>query len=212
MNNWTPDSTTILTKGEIASIVRNLRRKGLSRYVNRRMNLIIFRLAACCGLRASEIAGLRLCDVIVGSGITRPHLSLPASITKGGKPRRVPLWWDEGTLNDIRAWLAERLMKHGAQATDTFICHLHGDEAGGPLSRFRVRDRFLTACSVLGRERLMNLTVHHGRHSFVSHALASGRTLAEVRDAAGHGNIATTSIYTHIAVEDAVVGHMFGAA
>ena len=29
------------------------------------------------------------------------------------------------------------------------------------------------------------LTIHHGRHTFISHALAGGRTLAEVRDAAG---------------------------
>ena len=31
---------------------------------------------------------------------------------------------------------------------------------------------------------------------------SSGRTLAEVRDAAGHASIATTSIYTHVAVQD----------
>jgi site-specific recombinase XerC len=45
------------------------------------------------------------------------------------------------------------------------------------------------------------LTIHHGRHSFVSHALRH-RTLAEVRDAAGHSNIATTSIYAHVATDD----------
>ena len=35
-------------------------------------------------------------------------------------------------------------------------------------------------------------------------------TLAEVRDATGHANIAITSIYTHIAIEDdGKVGHLF---
>ena len=48
----------------------------------------------------------------------------------------------------------------------------------------------------------MQITIHHGRHSFCSHALGGGRTLAEVRDAAGHANVATTSIYTHVGVED----------
>lgn len=35
---------------------------------------------------------------------------------------------------------------------------------------------------------------HHGRHTFLSHALAGDRTLAEVRDAAGHANISVTRL------------------
>ena len=34
--------------------------------------------------------------------------------------------------------------------------------------------------------------------------------LAEVRDAAGHGNMSTTSGYLHFAVEDCDVGNLFG--
>ena len=49
-------------------------------------------------------------------------------------------------------------------------------------SRHTLRTRFRTACRVLGQERLKHLTIHHGRHTFISHALAGGRTLAEVRD------------------------------
>ena len=53
------------------------------------------------------------------------------------------------------------------------------------------------------------LTIHHGRHTFCSHA-AKLRTLVEVRDAAGHSNIATTSIYLHIVTDDdGEVGGMF---
>src|SRR5687767_2722833 len=55
-----------------------------------------------------------------------------------------------------------------------------------------------TACRVLGAERLENLTIHHGRHTFISHALAGGRTLAEVRDAVGHSNVSITSGYLHV--------------
>jgi integrase len=65
---------------------------------------------------------------------------------------------------------------------------------------------------VLGRARLGTLTIHHGRHTFISHALTGGRTLAEVRTAAGHTNIAVTSICLHIAVEDEDgVGNLFSA-
>jgi site-specific recombinase XerD len=50
-------------------------------------------------------------------------------------------------------------------------------------------------------ERIGALTIHHGRHTFISHALAGGRTLAEVRDAAGHSNVSATSAYLHVAVD-----------
>jgi len=43
--------------------------------------------------------------------------------------------------------------------------------------------------------------------------LAGGRTLAEVRDAAGHCNVSITSAYLHVAVEDeADVGNLFRIA
>jgi site-specific recombinase XerD len=38
--------------------------------------------------------------------------------------------------------------------------------------------------------------------SFISHALAGGRTLAEVRDAVGHSNVSITSTYLHVVVDD----------
>ena len=69
------------------------------------------------------------------------------------------------------------------------------------MSRHTLRKRFLTACKVLGTERLATLTIHHGRHTFISHALAGGRTLAEVRDAAGHANVSITSGYLHVVVD-----------
>jgi integrase len=70
--------------------------------------------------------------------------------------------------------------------------------------------RFRTARKFLGAARLETLTIHHGRHTFISHALAGGRTLAEVRDAAGHANVSITNGYLHVAVEDeASVRHLF---
>ena len=78
-------------------------------------------------------------------------------------------------------------------------------------SRHTLRKRFRTACKTLGAARLEALTIHHGRHTFISHALAGGRTLAEVRDAAGHANVSVTSGYLHVAVDDeAGVGNLFG--
>ena len=63
---------------------------------------------------------------------------------------------------------------------------------------------------MLGWDRLRTLTIHHGRHTFISHALAGGRTLAEVKAAAGHASLLTTSVYLHVAVdEDGASGNLF---
>ena len=58
--------------------------------------------------------------------------------------------------------------------------------------------------------RLESLTIHAGRHTLISHALAGGRSLPKVRDAVGHGNVSITSGYRHVAVDDdAKVGIVF---
>jgi integrase len=200
----------ILSRRELAAVLAELKRKA-PRSGNTRLNLVVFRLACCCGLRASEIAQLQVADVRVE--IPRPHLAIRKGAAKGGQPRTVPLWWDAGTLADLTAWKQERL-RQGAGATEAFVAsNRPGRAAGRPLSRYTIRRRFRTACKVLGRERLTLLTIHHGRHTFISHALAGGRTLAEVRDAAGHSNVSITSVYLHVAVEDDnVVGNLFSFA
>jgi integrase len=95
---------------------------------------------------------------------------------------------------------------------DSVICSLKPTRRGQPVNRDKIRERFRTACKPLGMERLRGLTIHHGRHTFESHALAGRRTMAEVKVAAGHSSLVTTSIYQHIAVDDdAEVGQLFKA-
>jgi integrase len=121
----------------------------------------------------------------------------------------VPLWWDAGTLDDLSAWKIDRL-RNGAEYDDPFLASLIPGRAVKPFSRHTLRKRFRTACKVLGAARLETLTIHHGRHTFISHALAGGRSLAEVRDAAGHANVSITSGYLHVAVDDEkVIGSLF---
>jgi integrase/recombinase XerD len=196
------DTTKILTRSELAAVLIELKRKAPRSHCTRQ-NLIIFRLASCCGLRVSEIAQLQIADVRVE--LARPHIRIRRGAAKGGKSRIVPLWWDAGTLADSAAWKAHRLAA-GAEFNDPFVAN----RSGTRLSRHTLRKRFRTACKMLGRERLESLTIHHGRHTFISHALAGGRTLAEVRDAAGHANVSITSGYLHVAVEDEGVGELFG--
>ena len=202
---WTIDSTKILTEREIAAVLCDLRRRA-RRSVNSRQNLTIFRLATCCGLRVSELCGITLADVRLN--LDKPHIRIPKRIAKRKKARKVPLWWDGGTLDDLRAWREQR-QRQGAQPGDLFVCAQSATTAGRALDRRNARARFIASCRALGAERQSTLTIHDGRHTFISHALKH-RTLAEVQQAAGHSTIATTSVYTHIAVEDdGAVGSIF---
>ena len=79
---WDVDQMKILTRTELARVLADAKRQA-TRSANARRNLIVVRLACCCGLRVSEIAGLSMTDVVVDG--QRPHLRLPKAITKGKK-------------------------------------------------------------------------------------------------------------------------------
>jgi len=187
----------ILSLDEIRSILVKLH---LKKTKTARLNLIIFRLSACCGLRISEIASLKMGDCILSK--TKPHLIVCG---KGQVTRHVPLWWDSGTLADIMAW---KDFRRSQGATDaSALVSLNGKST----NRANLHYKFKTIYRLLGDpERAKTLTSHCGRHSFASHSLASGRTLAEVRDALGHSNISTTSVYLHIANDDGEITNIFG--
>ncbi|MDB5388875.1 MAG: hypothetical protein JWM11_4521 [Planctomycetaceae bacterium] len=120
------------------------------------------------------------------------------------------MWWDAGTLADLAAWKRDKLAAN-PNAELPFVASLREGRLGIRMSRHTLRKRYRTACKVLGLARLETLTIHHGRHTFISHALAGGRTLAEVRDAAGHANVSITSTYLHVLVNDEEeVGNLFG--
>ena len=102
---------------------------------------------------------------------------------------------------DLKKWKAKR-HKQTTEPSAPFVASFRPNRSSKTFSRHTLRRRFRTACKSLGRERLEALTIHHGRHTFISHALAGHRTLAEVRDAAGHANVSITSAYLHVAVVD----------
>ena len=185
-------STKILSKAEIQEVVAELKRKS-KRSKNSLQNLIIFRLATCCGLRVSEISALKISNLKLE--IDRPYIYLPKSITKGHKSRRVPLCFDAETLRDLQTFKRLRLL---ANDSEFFVCCIG---TGLQLDRRNLRMRFKTACKILGQDRCSTLTIHDGRHTFCSHALHAGIPLTVVRDAVGHSNLSTTSIYSHVVLD-----------
>ena len=187
------DSTKILSMDEIRRVVQDLRSRA-TRDIQARRGLAIFRLSCCCGLRAKEIVGLSLKDFFLFG--PKPYIWVDKSITKGEngkkKSRKVPLWWDSGTKDDLTAWYNERCSDAGAEVP--YICTTY-NHAFQRLEPHDVGKLWTTCIRVLGQRA--SLSIHCGRHSFCSHALDQGRSLAEVRDAAGHSDISTTSIYLH---------------
>jgi len=182
-STWQVDPWRLLSRVELVTALGELERKA-----KRSLNT-----------RVSEIACLRLDDVRMEDA--RPHILIRADVSKIPRDRRIPLWWDRDTFGDIMAWKG-RLLNKGARSDDLFVSSILNRTRGKRLTRQALRQRFRTACKVLGKTCLESLTIHDGRHTFVSHSLAGGRTLAEVRDAAGHANVVTTSAYLHASVAE----------
>jgi integrase len=134
---WNVDSTKILTRRELATVLADLKAKS-DRQANFRRNLVIVRLACCCGLRVSEIGGLQLDDLVLD--VARPHMRLRRGTTQGKKDRCVPLWWDAGTLADLVAWKAERVEARSPRARVR-----GGNKQAAPAAR-TVR-QLITVCS-----------------------------------------------------------------
>lgn len=195
------ERTKILTKNEIRTIISDLSARKSA--PNTHQNLIIFRLATCCGLRVSEIVGITLDDV--QSGCEFPHINIRSEVGKGGKARIVPLWWDAETLRDIHEWK----LKQEQRGVSQFVCSLSKGTYGKPLSRRNAQYRWSRALKCIGPARQKRLSIHKGRHTFCSISLAGGRQLPEVRDAAGHCNISITSRYLHAVDDDGAVGNLF---
>ena len=199
------DRSKILTRDEVELCVNDLHERRKSSK-NAHANLAIFRLSCCLGLRRLEIAGLQMRDVVVEGA--RPFVTVRADNTKGedGKRRKrmVPLWWDRGTLRDLKEYYEMRLAMGATLQKDPFICSTRKGFEGNPVTVPKIAARWQTALRPLGRVRISRLSVHAGRRSFCSHALHAGRTLLEVRDAAGHSHVTTTNIYLYaIENEDA---------
>jgi integrase len=204
------DPTRFLTKDEVLRILKDLkRRKKRSR--SSHLNLIIFRLSCCCGLRRAEIAGLKFTDLVLAG--PRPCIIIRKNNTKGQKDKRrarkAPLWWDAGTLEDLKAWVAFR-KEMGAGPSDPVVCGVSKVNRGKALTGDQIAKRWKTAIRCLGPERVGQLSVHCGRHSFCSLSKAAGHSSIEIRDAVGHRSEATTNIYLH-AVESEDIPDVFAA-
>lgn len=185
-SHWEPPRSRIITREEIAEILKEARRRS-KRSVHSWRRLIVFGLATLCGLRAREISTLTLRDFRFGAD---PMVLVRKGFGKGGKARAVPLSWSGDFVSDVEDAVRRR-RRQGAIDSNRLLVSRYGRG----LNRNEIRALFVTAALVgCGR----HATTHDGRHTFVSLALASGANIQAVRAAAGHASLATTSLYAHL--------------
>lgn len=184
-----------------------------------RTRLTVFRLSACCGLRAKEICGIDFEDVNIYG--PKPVIVIRKTVTKGsirrferaGKPfmrdtrraRFIPLHWSWGTVGDLAGWKIYMEQHCPIEKGTPFV----PKRPGFRMNHFEARRQWKRALAkALGADRAKQIRLHDGRHSYASHALQAGHSLAAVRDALGHKSIAMTSHYLH-AIENDDVPDLF---
>jgi integrase/recombinase XerD len=136
------------------------------------------------GIRASELAGLRIPDLNLDIAYLR-------CLGKGNRERVVPIGKVaiEATveyLSKLRPGLAKPF-------SDNFLLL---SRTGRPMSRIEVWRLVKKYAMRAGMPR--NLTAHTLRHCFATHLLAGGADLRSIQEMLGHVDIATTQIYTHV--------------
>ena len=140
-----------------------------------------------CGLRASELVGLREGDVDVEGGLLR-------CTGKGDKERVVPMGAPAAAALGRYLRDGRRELLRGRRRPEVFL-----NARGGPLTRqglAYVLRKILARADMLGQA-----SAHTFRHSFATHLLAGGADLRSVQEMLGHANVATTQLYTHVTVE-----------
>ena len=138
-----------------------------------------------CGLRVSELAGLRLDQIDLEAWVLRVR-------GKGGRDRLVP--FGEAGRATLVAYL-----DRGAPRRVDGNPHLFPGPRGGHLTRQRLWQ--IVRQHVRGSGITRAVSPHALRHSFATHLLDNGADLRAVQVLLGHADISTTQIYTHLSRE-----------
>lgn len=154
---------------------------------------IMISLALDTGLRNSEIVKLTVFCIAPYSGITN-DLDVPGTISKGGRPRSIPLHPDLKVL--LTKWLAWKDSNNEPTLPHSTL--FLSSRTKNPLSQ---RD-FQRICSSISIKAIgRSIHPHILRHTFATRLLRKSN-LSVVQNLLGHKNIQTTQIYVHPSRED----------
>ncbi len=136
-----------------------------------------------CGLRVSEVLGIRISDIFFEESFLRVR-------GKGDKERIVPL--GEMAEDAVRKYLSVRPVPAGRAYEDMLFLNRFGKS----LSRISVFNMIKRQALVCGITK--EISPHTFRHSFATHLIENGADLRAVQEMLGHESILTTEIYTHV--------------
>jgi site-specific recombinase XerD len=139
-----------------------------------------------CGLRISELCGLRAEDIDWNEQLVRVR-------GKGKKERLVPI--GEPALKAIREYW--NLLEHKpAGPAPVFLSE---KPKSTPIAPHVLQVRLKKHLATAGLDP--SLTPHKLRHSYATHLLDAGADLRSVQELLGHAHLVTTQVYTHLTTE-----------
>ncbi len=139
-----------------------------------------------CGLRISEMVGMRVEDIDWAEQIVRVR-------GKGKKERLLPI--SKTALDAIKhywTFLAE-------PPTGTGRVFLSETKKRSPMSGTMMQRRLKGYLVRAGLDP--SITPHKLRHSYATHLLDAGADLRSVQELLGHAHLVTTQVYTHVSTE-----------
>jgi integrase/recombinase XerD len=147
-------------------------------------NKAIIEVLFSCGLRVSELVGLRLENIYADERFLRIY-------GKGRKERLVPI--SERALHELDLWFIDR---NGLKIKPGEESYVFLNRLGAHLTRTMI----LIMIKRLAQEAGIQKTIspHTLRHSFATALLEGGADLRAIQAMLGHESIGTTEIYTHI--------------
>lgn len=172
-----PDS---LTFEEIEAMLNSI---DLSQNFGYRNKAILSTLYGC-GLRVSELIGLKISRLRIDDGLI-------LIVGKGDKERLVPI--SEETIEDLLVHLEGRSQGFIAPGHEDYIFL---NRWGKQLSRISVFTLVKEIAELAGIQK--SISPHTFRHSFATHLIEGGADLRAVQLMLGHSSILTTEIYTHL--------------
>lgn len=138
-----------------------------------------------CGLRVSELTGLKLTNLYLDLGIIKV-------LGKGDKERLIPI--GDEAIKYIRFYVeGVRRQLNIAKNHENFVFL---NRSGRCLSRIMVFYIIKDLAKAAGITK--TISPHTFRHSFATHLVEGGADLKAVQDMLGHESITTTELYTHL--------------
>jgi integrase/recombinase XerD len=148
-------------------------------------NKAILETMYSCGLRVSEVVGLKLSALFIDVGFIR--------VTgKGDKERLVPI--GDTAIRAIQQY--RQYVRNQYPVVLGSEDYVFLNRRGKPLSRVMVFLIIKELAKQAGIEK--NISPHTFRHSFATHLVEGGADLRAVQEMLGHESITTTEIYTHL--------------